>query len=68
MWARLSHNSLMESVSLPPGSSSECDGSFHQDLIPHLDACLLEHGALISGSILSMGKLKCSLPSCSSPP
>ncbi len=48
IWASISFNLLMASVSLPPSSSSESDGEFHRDILPHLDACLAERGNPLS--------------------
>ncbi|KAJ4387685.1 hypothetical protein N0V93_008283 [Gnomoniopsis smithogilvyi] len=44
----------MASVALPPGSSSEADGEFHRDILPHIDVCLSAYGSPISPSIRDM--------------
>ncbi|KAK3935859.1 hypothetical protein QBC46DRAFT_421050 [Diplogelasinospora grovesii] len=58
VWARIALNTLMESISLPPESSSEADGEFHTDVLPHLDACLTENGDPLPPSTREMGKLR----------
>lgn len=58
VWAALALNTLMESISLPPVGSSEKDGEFHRDILPHLDVCLSEHGSPISETISSMSSLR----------
>lgn len=58
IWSTLALNTLMSSVSLPPESSSETDGSFHRDLLPHIDACLAEHGSPLKEEVRAMWKLR----------
>ncbi|KAK1753583.1 hypothetical protein QBC47DRAFT_453421 [Echria macrotheca] len=53
LWAAVALNTLAESVSLPPDSSTETDGDFHRDLVPHLDACLKIAGNPISNDVCS---------------
>ncbi|KAF2177493.1 hypothetical protein K469DRAFT_742537 [Zopfia rhizophila CBS 207.26] len=57
-WASIALNTLLESILLPPEGSSETDGDFHRDIIPHLDAALLEHGTPISTSIAALGEIQ----------
>lgn len=58
LWSSIALNTLMSSISLPPESSSEKDGNFHRDLIPHLDACLSEHGAPLKEEVRAMWGLR----------
>ncbi|KAM7205417.1 hypothetical protein V8F20_003186 [Naviculisporaceae sp. PSN 640] len=58
LWSSIALNTLMSSISLPPESSSEKDGNFHRDLIPHLDHCLSEHGAPLREEIRAMWGLR----------
>lgn len=57
LWASVSLNTLLESVSLPSEGRSEADGDFHRDILPHLDACLQHEGTLLdSFSVRNMGR------------
>ncbi|KAM7183303.1 hypothetical protein V8F33_013665 [Rhypophila sp. PSN 637] len=58
IWSSLAFNTLMSSISLPPESSSEMDGSFHRDILPHIDACLAEHGTPLKEEIRAMWGLR----------
>ncbi|KAK3331187.1 hypothetical protein B0H66DRAFT_613321 [Apodospora peruviana] len=57
-WASIAMNTLMTSVSLPPDSSSEADGRFHRDILPHLDACMAEHGNPLSQPTTELSSLR----------
>ena len=54
IWASIALTILMEAVSLPPEGSPQKDGSFHRDILPHLDACLAETGDPVSSSTRAM--------------
>ena len=58
IWSSLALNTLMSAISLPPESSSEMDGSFHRDLMLHIDACLAEHGDPLIEEVRTMRKLR----------
>lgn len=57
VWASAALNTLLEAVSLPPDGSSEADGEFHRDILPHLAVCLEKHGDPISTETREMGSL-----------
>jgi tetratricopeptide (TPR) repeat protein len=42
IWAAVALNTLTESIQLPPNDTSEADGEFRNDLLPHLGANLSE--------------------------
>lgn len=54
VWAYIAQNTLLEAISLPPIGSSEMDGEFHRDILPHLEVCLAEHGNPISETVASL--------------
>lgn len=54
VWACIAQNTLLEAICLPPVSSSETDGEFHRDLLPHLELSLAEHGNPISETVTSL--------------
>jgi tetratricopeptide (TPR) repeat protein len=54
LWTSISFNTLMESISLPSESNNESESDFHRDMLPHLDACLQEHGNPLSISIVGL--------------
>lgn len=58
VWASVALHTIMRSVSLPPQSSTEADGEFHRDILPHLEACLAVTGNPISPATHKMGKTR----------
>lgn len=54
VWAYIAQNTLLEAISLPPVGSSETDGEFHRDMLPHLEVSLAEHGNPISETVISL--------------
>ncbi|KAK0643989.1 hypothetical protein B0T16DRAFT_392425 [Cercophora newfieldiana] len=58
LWSSIALQTLMESVSLPPESSTEADGDFHRDVVQHLDNCLSVTGNPISPSVMALSKLR----------
>lgn len=62
-WVSISLNTLLEAVVLQldskqkDKSDAKADGLFHQNVLPHLNACLQEHGSPVSDSTASASKL-----------
>lgn len=48
VWLGMALNTLLQSISLPSADGPDIDCEFHRDVLPHLEVCLLEHGAPIS--------------------
>jgi tetratricopeptide (TPR) repeat protein len=64
IWASISMNTLLESVVLQLDSGSQkdksdarTDGLFHQNILPHLNVCLQEHGSPVSSSTATASRL-----------
>lgn len=57
VWAAAALNTILEAVSLPPEGSSEADGKFHRDILPHLAVCLEKHSGPISPTTSGMRPL-----------
>lgn len=56
IWSTMALHTLVSAFLLPPESTSEADGDFHRDVIPHLRSCLHEvHGNPVSEPAQSMG-------------
>lgn len=56
IWSTMALHTLASAFLLPPESTSEADGDFHRDMIPHLRSCLAEvHGNPVSEPAQTMG-------------
>ncbi|KXX74801.1 Nephrocystin-3 [Madurella mycetomatis] len=58
IWASIAFNILMESISLPPMGDTRTDGGYHNDIIPHLEACLSATGNPLPQAIRDMGQVR----------
>lgn len=62
LWAHVGLNTLLESLSLPPGRNGQSPEKYHRDILPHLGACLtlcpikiLDYDSLFGKSRYSLG-------------
>lgn len=58
IWASVAFNILMESISFPPMGDTGTDGGYHNDILPHLEACLSATGDPLPQAIAGMGQVR----------